>query len=350
MNIPSGDKSDVLFKRLLFLSLLTYSILALVIQIIPYTPEVIRGGVKPPRVVKLVEIPLKKPTPLPIPAQIKEKGQRRAEEQRLKKERRQQEIERQGIEKQKRIEEEQRRSEERRRQDEERRMAEEQRRIEEEKRLAKEKNREAAMGTGILKAMKGGGRSLDKIVSNEDVNSVISAPPGKLITAHQERTQSTNRQEYVSAQKRVPKGSGGIGDVPGSLAKAQSSGLSGKRGETGIEIRHGDVDVTAGGGNLNVSKMRSQDSIKDVVASHSGGIDFIYKKALRNNPTLKGMIVMEFTISPSGDVTGGRIVSSTIKDPSFEDQILKRILSWKFLPSLDSGNTIVSYPIEFSPV
>jgi len=87
-----------------------------------------------------------------------------------------------------------------------------------------------------------------------------------------------------------------------------------------------------------------------VVASHRGSIDFIYKKALRDNPTLKGTIVLELTIAANGEVVEGRVVSSTVKDPSFENQVLKRILTWKFPPYPDSGNTVVSFPIEFSPV
>ncbi|MBI5096415.1 MAG: TonB family protein [Nitrospirae bacterium] len=99
-----------------------------------------------------------------------------------------------------------------------------------------------------------------------------------------------------------------------------------------------------------VHPRRSQESIKEVVATHRGSLDFIYKKALRNNPTLKGGVIIEFTIAANGDVTGGRIASSTVKDPSFEEQVLKRILTWKFPPLPDSGNTVVSFPIEFSPV
>jgi len=95
---------------------------------------------------------------------------------------------------------------------------------------------------------------------------------------------------------------------------------------------------------------RSQESIKEVIKSHRGSLDFAYRKALRSDPTLKGIINIEFTVSPDGSVISARIVSSTISDPSFEEDVLKRVKTWKFPAYPDSGNTVVTYPIEFTPV
>ena len=286
--------------------------------------------------------------------------QRRIEEQkRLDDEKRLAE-ERQRIEEQKRMEEEKRLVEERRR-------IEEQKRIEEERRLAKEKNREVAKGSGLLKTMKGGKKPADNIIEDQEISSVLSAPADKLIQSPQGKPQSAGPKERTPVQKAVPsstkeaekglKGSEGIGDVSETLAiKTPSSGLSGERHVADIEIKQ--VDVGGGGGGSGtggddtsvVHPRRSQKAIKEVVATHRGSLDFIYKKALRNNPTLKGVVIIEFTIAANGDVIGGRIASSTVKDPSFEEQVLKRILTWKFPPLPDSGSTIVTYPIEFSPV
>lgn len=521
---PSGDNSDVLFKRLLILSLLVYSIFALFIEMIPYTPKIIKGPVKPQRIVKLTEISVKEPK-LTDEQKRQQEERRLAEERRLTEERRKQELERQRLEDQKRSEEERRRRmeaqkrseeekrladerkrieeqkrleeekrlaeerqrleeqkqlkeekrlaeeqrrteeqkrleeqkraadeqrrieeekrqeekkrlteeqqrmEQQKRQEEERRVAEErqrieeqkrleeekhvaeerrrieeqkrldeekrlteerqrieeqkrmeeekrlaeerrhieeQKRIEEERRLAKEKNREAAKSSGLLKTMKGG-KPADDIIEDKEISSVLSAPADKLIQSPHGKPQSTGPQERTPVQKAAPpstkgtekglKGSEGIGDISEILAiKTPSSGLSGERGITDIEIKQvdgggGGGGSGAGGGDTSVvHPRRNQESIKAVVATHRGSLDFIYKKTLRNNPTLRGVVIIEFTIAANGDVTGGRIASSTVKDPSFEDQVLKRILTWKFPPLPDSGNTIVSFPIEFSPV
>jgi len=286
--------------------------------------------------------------------------QRRIEEQKRLDEEKRLAEERQRIEEQKRMEEEKRLAEERRR-------IEEQKRIEEERRLAKEKNKEVAMSSGLLKTMKGGKKTADNILEDKEISSVLSAPADKLIQSPQGKPQSAGPKERTPVQKAVPsstkeaekglKGSEGIGDVSETLAiKTPSSGLSGERHVADIEIKQ--VDVGGGGGSSGtegddtsvVHPRRSQKAIKEVVATHRGSLDFIYKKALRNNPTLKGVVIIEFTIAANGDVTGGRIASSTVKDPSFEEQVLKRILSWKFPPLPDSGNTVVSFPIEFSTV
>jgi len=456
---PSGDRSDVLFKRLLILSLLVYFIFALFIEMIPYTPKIIKSPLRPQRIVKLTEISVKEPK-LTDEQKRRQEERRLAEERRLMEERRRQELEKQRLEEQKRSEEEQRRRleaqkrseeekrladerkhteeqkrlaeerraaeeqrrieeekrlaekrqriEEQKRLEEERRVAEEQRRIEEqkrldeekrlaeerqrieeqkrmeeerrlaeerrrieeqkrieeEKRLAKEKNREVAKSSGLLKTMKGG-KPADDFIEDKEISSVLSAPSDKLIQSPQGKPQTAGPKERTPVQKTIPslakeaekglKGSEGIGDVSETLAiKTPSTGLSGERRVADIEIKQ--IDIGEGGSGTGeddtsvVHPRRNQKAIKEVVATHRGSLDFIYKKALRNNPTLKGIVIIEFTIAANGDVTGGRITSSSVKDPSLEEQVLKRILTWKFPPLPDSGNTVVSFPIEFSPV
>ena len=308
---------------------------------------------------------------------LAEKRQRIEEQKRLEEERRVAEEQRR-IEEQKRLDEEKRlaeehqRIEDQKRMEEEKRLAEERRRIEEqkhieeEKRLAKEKNREIAKSSGLLKTMKGG-KPADDFIGDKEISSVLSAPSDKLIQSPQGKPQTAGPKERTLVQKTVPssakeaekglKGSEGIGDVSETLAiKTPASSLSGERHIADIEIKQVDIGGEAGGSGTGeddtpvVHPRRTQKAIKEVVATHRGSLDFIYKKALRNNPTLKGIVIIEFTIAANGDVTGGRIASSSVKDPSLEEQVLKRILTWKFPPLPDSGNTVVSFPIEFSPV
>ncbi|MBI5193671.1 MAG: energy transducer TonB [Nitrospirae bacterium] len=70
--------------------------------------------------------------------------------------------------------------------------------------------------------------------------------------------------------------------------------------------------AAAGGEGNGLFKPRSRESIKEVLTSYSGSITFLYKKALRDNPELKGTITVEFTIEPSGEIINARIVSSTV--------------------------------------
>ena len=501
MTPTPGDKSDLLFKRLLIIWLLVYFIITVVIELIPYTPKVIIRSVKPQRVVKLLQLPVKEP---PISEKqkrleeekkrlaeeerrrqeqkkIEEEKKRLAEERRLKEEQKKMEAERRKIEEekrreeekrlaeekkkldeekqklreqerkeeekrlaeekkrleeekkiaeeqkriedQKRLEEERKIAEEKRRVEEEKRAAEEQRRIQEqkrveeerkiaeekqrieeekrvaeeqrriqeqkrveeerkiaeekqrieeekriaeeqrriqeqkrveeerriaeEKRLAKERDRQIAMSSGLLKTMKDGKKSVDAIVNKEEIQEIVSTPSDRLIQAQQKILPAP---ASIRDEMKELKGSKGIGDIPQTLAKTQMSGLSGNKELIRIDITYSDNSKTSGEGSLAMHKGRSQESIKDVVTKHRGSLDFIYKKALRNTPTLKGVMIVEFIIAENGDVTSARIVSTTLKDPSFEDQVIKRIQSWKFTPAPNTGDTIVSYPIEFSPL
>jgi TonB family protein len=91
---------------------------------------------------------------------------------------------------------------------------------------------------------------------------------------------------------------------------------------------------------------RSYESILEVVEGYKGGISFIYNKALRTNPTLRGTVTVEFTIAASGEVVECKVVTSSMNDPTFEDTLAKRILQWRF-PSIPAGDVTVIYPIVF---
>ncbi len=102
-----------------------------------------------------------------------------------------------------------------------------------------------------------------------------------------------------------------------------------------------------GGEGKGLFEARSPESIKEVLMSHSGSIAFLYRKALRDNPALKGTITVEFTIKPNGEITNARIASSTIHDHEFEQQVLACIQTWRFAPFPNSGNTVITYPLTF---
>ena len=95
---------------------------------------------------------------------------------------------------------------------------------------------------------------------------------------------------------------------------------------------------------------RTQSDIRKVVASYLGGLRYLYNKALRNNPSLRGKVVVRFEIAPSGRVTQTNLVSSTMGSPPLEKQILANIRKWKFPPVSDKHGAVkVTYPFVFLP-
>ena len=91
---------------------------------------------------------------------------------------------------------------------------------------------------------------------------------------------------------------------------------------------------------------RSYETILEVVEGYKGGISFIYNKALRTNPTLRGTVTVEFTIAASGEVIDCKVMTSSMNDPSFEATLVKRVLQWRF-PPIPAGDVTVVYPIVF---
>jgi periplasmic protein TonB len=69
---------------------------------------------------------------------------------------------------------------------------------------------------------------------------------------------------------------------------------------------------------------------------------------LRDNAELQGKLVLEFTISPSGEVTMCRVVSSELKDPDLERKIIALVRLFRFDPK-DVDSITTTKPIDFFP-
>jgi len=85
-----------------------------------------------------------------------------------------------------------------------------------------------------------------------------------------------------------------------------------------------------------------------VFTKNKGAIDALYARALRDNPALTGKVVLEITITPSGDISVARIISSELKDPEFEAKLLARIRLFKF-EAKDVATLTATKPIDFFP-
>jgi TonB family protein len=144
-------------------------------------------------------------------------------------------------------------------------------------------------------------------------------------------------------------GSGGIDSLIAVL-KEQGDGAGTGVGSRGLGERRvtrveSPIEIKGSEGE---EATRSYESIREVVDALTGWIRFVYNRALRENPTLKGTITLEFEIVPSGDVSRCRVVSTTVKNPALEDQLVKRFQQLKFPPISEGINTVI-YPITLVP-
>jgi protein TonB len=146
-----------------------------------------------------------------------------------------------------------------------------------------------------------------------------------------------------------------IGGTSGGINAPSSSGLaagSGSlRGFDTTQVKNPNMGATGqaatrAGGSGKAS--RSADEIALVFTKNKGAIDAMYARALRDNPALQGKVVLELTISPAGDVTAARIISSDLNDKEFESKLLARIRVFKF-EAKDVGTLTATKPIDFFP-
>jgi TonB family protein len=93
---------------------------------------------------------------------------------------------------------------------------------------------------------------------------------------------------------------------------------------------------------------RSEEEIALVFDRNKGAIYALYERVLRQQPDLQGKLVLEFTISPAGEVTECHVVSSELHDPDLERMIVARVKLFRF-EAKDVAGITTTKPIEFVP-
>ncbi len=97
-----------------------------------------------------------------------------------------------------------------------------------------------------------------------------------------------------------------------------------------------------------VGNYRSEEEIAYVIDKNKSKLHAIYRKARRSDPGIKGKIVLEITILPSGKVAGVKIRSSELNNARLEARIVARIKQFDF-GAQNVKEVTVTYPIEFLP-
>jgi periplasmic protein TonB len=134
---------------------------------------------------------------------------------------------------------------------------------------------------------------------------------------------------------------GGGGGGPGG------GGGGGKGNGTGLGSGDGARGGTlAKGGSGKAS--RSLEDIKIVLERSKGSLYAIYNRALREDASLQGKVVVELKIAPSGEVVSVRVLSSELKTPDLEAKILARIRTLDF-GAKDVAEMVTTWPLDFLP-
>jgi TonB family protein len=91
------------------------------------------------------------------------------------------------------------------------------------------------------------------------------------------------------------------------------------------------------------SALRSSEAIRGVLLRHVPAVKYCYERKLRENPNLRGKIVVQIIVAPDGSVSDASVVSSTIGDPDVEQCILSRVRQWKDFEPINPNEGTVTF-------
>ena len=167
---------------------------------------------------------------------------------------------------------------------------------------------------------------------------------------NQPKTTDPGDVSVVTRNIITSKAGGTSGGISAPTSSGLAAGSGSLRGIYTTQVKDPNLgasgQATRAGGSGKAS--RSADEIALVFTKNKGAIDAMYARALRDSPALQGKVVLELTISPSGDITAARVVSSELNDKEFESKLLARIRLFKF-DAKDVATLTATKPIDFFP-
>jgi len=174
---------------------------------------------------------------------------------------------------------------------------------------------------------------LDKVANNRE----LSASVGE--AARNERSMITSK---------VGTASGGI-NTANMSRNTSGTGIAG-RSTTKVDNPVAGIGPAGGARRTGSSgkASRSREEIELVFDKNKGAIFALYNRALRNDPTLEGKLVLRLTIAPNGIVTFCEIISSELGDEELENKLVQRIKMFRF-QAKDVEAITTTKPIDFFP-
>src|SRR6202142_2072823 len=168
---------------------------------------------------------------------------------------------------------------------------------------------------------------------------------------NQKNTTDPGDVSTVTRSLITSKAGGTSGGISAPTSSGLASGSGSLRGIYTTQVKDPNLGAsgqaaTRAGGSGKAS--RSADEIALVFTKNKGAIDAMYARALRENPALQGKVVIELTISPSGDITAARVLSTELHDTEFENKLVARIRLFKF-EAKDVAALTATKPIDFFP-
>lgn len=168
---------------------------------------------------------------------------------------------------------------------------------------------------------------------------------GGLITSTEEA--GTSRSLITS---RAGSGSGSsVGAYAGNMSSGYGGGKAGGKGTAGLLGAGGAAGGT--GGKLQAVQSsigtaaaasaasrvgkdgktrRTNEDIRKAFDRYTARVNNLYQRALRDDPTMQGTVVLKVTVAPDGSVTAASIASSQLNNPELEAKIISMVRGFNF--------------------
>lgn len=153
----------------------------------------------------------------------------------------------------------------------------------------------------------------------------------------------------------VAQATGGSGGINTSNLSRQGTG-GGGQSITGAGAKFARVESATGAGvaddrplSKGTGPSRTDEEIQIVFDRYKAALYRIYNRELRNDPTLRGKMVLRITIEPDGRVTACTVKSSDMNSPALSADIVDRVLKFNFGKKDGVPSLTILYPIDFLP-
>ncbi|NNC63867.1 MAG: AgmX/PglI C-terminal domain-containing protein [Gammaproteobacteria bacterium] len=164
---------------------------------------------------------------------------------------------------------------------------------------------------------------------------------------------AVGRTERAMVTTDAPGSSGGINI--GSLSRDVGGGGAGGDDIGGVALSRvassiggtGTAHRPLAGGSAAAG--RTDEEIQIVFDRYKAALYRLYNRALRNDPTLRGQIVLHLTIEPDGSVSFCEVQTSDMDAAVLEQQVVDRVLTFDFGAKENIPAITIFYPIDFLP-
>jgi len=186
-----------------------------------------------------------------------------------------------------------------------------------------------------------GGKGGDRFAGFGDLDARLGSIEG--LTKYDGKKGNINRDGSAPARRNGEAEAQGIDNVVKGFATAKSN-IGKKMGVANLEAPIATDRSAKFTGN------RSPSDVAAFIARKQATVSLLYEERLKSNPALEGKITILIVIEDDGTVSSASVLGSetTLDDPDFTEELLRRIKRWIFPPS-NGGPVEMKSPFVFRP-